>query len=333
VSALHSFTDAARLFGVREAQLRYWLQTGFIWPSVREGKSFYYTLNDLLAVRVAVELLDTGVPLASARAAVSSLRKTLSEKEQAPFSRIQSDGQFCQVVPSGAEWSASEAPLIVDFSVQDILDRMEECETETVEEVTSTLAPPPPPEPIANVPERPAVESAAPDTALEEEELTEKHLASSAYDAFMEGLRADDANDATEAVAAYEKALEAEPAMTAARINLGNIKHAQGDWDEAQRHYEIALAADPELANARTNLASLYDDQGRTDLAIAELRQVCSRQPEFPDAHYNLGVILARLGGRQQAVQHLAQFIELAPTSDYVSHAREYIESGASLSP
>ena len=69
VLELYSVRDAARLFGLAESRLRYWIQTGFVRPSVRQGGRFYYTFSDLVGLKAAVELLGAGVPQPRVRAA------------------------------------------------------------------------------------------------------------------------------------------------------------------------------------------------------------------------------------------------------------------------
>ena len=57
---LYSAAEVARLFELPESRVRYWSQTGFIAPSVRDGNRRFYTFRDLIAVKVAKELLDAG---------------------------------------------------------------------------------------------------------------------------------------------------------------------------------------------------------------------------------------------------------------------------------
>ena len=57
---LYSIRDVSRIFAVQESRLRYWMQTGFVGPTVRKGGRFYYTFCDLVAVKAAKDLLDAG---------------------------------------------------------------------------------------------------------------------------------------------------------------------------------------------------------------------------------------------------------------------------------
>jgi DNA-binding transcriptional MerR regulator len=77
VIELYSIRDVARILAVQESRLRYWMQTGFVGPTVRKGGRFYYTFCDLVAVKAAKDLLAADLPLQKARKAVESLKKIL----------------------------------------------------------------------------------------------------------------------------------------------------------------------------------------------------------------------------------------------------------------
>src|SRR5262249_53367521 len=84
---LYSIRDVARILAVQESRWRYWMQPGFVGPTVRKGGRFYYTFCDLVAVKSAKDLLAADVPLQKARKAVEGLRKALPA-ETNPTSRL-----------------------------------------------------------------------------------------------------------------------------------------------------------------------------------------------------------------------------------------------------
>src|SRR5262249_22586015 len=53
---LYSIRDVARILAVQESRLRYWMQVGFVGPTVRKGGRFYYTFCDLVAVKAGQDL-------------------------------------------------------------------------------------------------------------------------------------------------------------------------------------------------------------------------------------------------------------------------------------
>jgi DNA-binding transcriptional MerR regulator len=91
---LYSIRDVARILAVQDSRLRYWMQTGFVGPTVRKGGRLFYKVCDLVAVKAAKDLLAADVPLQKARKAVEGLRKALPADTH-PTSRLRlcSDGE------------------------------------------------------------------------------------------------------------------------------------------------------------------------------------------------------------------------------------------------
>ena len=301
VLELYSIRDAARLFGLAESRLRYWIQTGFVRPSVRQGGRFYYSFADLVTLKAAVELLGAGVPQPRVRAALERLRTQLPEK-LGPTSRLKvcSDGETLAVVDDDRPVDGRQ--LVMAFAVSSI---------------GSPARRPTSPPPVA--------EDAVAEPAIWAN--TEPQRLPTAYQCFLEGCRAEDAGDAPLAELCYRRALELEPSLAAALTNLGNLCYARGETAAARRAYEHALELEPDQPEARYTLANLLDDAGDTDLAVAELRAVCSRHPGFADAHYNLGLLLYRLGGVAQARHHLGQYLAIDPSSEWSTRARSLLET------
>jgi DNA-binding transcriptional MerR regulator len=73
-----STSQTATLTGVNGPVLHYWNKTGFLLPSVARAKGSgtrrRYSFTDLLALRVARELRDAGIPLQGIRKAVGYLQ-------------------------------------------------------------------------------------------------------------------------------------------------------------------------------------------------------------------------------------------------------------------
>ncbi|HEY1553389.1 MAG TPA: helix-turn-helix domain-containing protein, partial [Kofleriaceae bacterium] len=76
---LYSIRDVARILAVQEARLRYWMQIGFVGPTVRKGGRFYYTFRDLVAVKSAKDLVAADIPLQQVRKAIEGLKKHLPD--------------------------------------------------------------------------------------------------------------------------------------------------------------------------------------------------------------------------------------------------------------
>ena len=298
---LYSIRDVSRILAVQEARLRYWMQTGFVGPTVRKGGRFYYTFPDLVAVKSAKELLAADVSLQAARKAVESLKKILpGDTHPASKLRVCSDGTTIVALADDIAFEPIGGQVVMAFSLAGFGTH------------------------IAEVLAMPRVDPSAPIPV--EDSPTEANGGTTAYRHFIEACAAMDRGDLQTAEHLFRQAIDLEPAMAAALTNLGNLVYRQGEADEARRYYERALDHDPMQAEARYNLANLLADIGETELAIAELRRVCAGSPEFADAHYNLGLMLASVGGAAQAKRHLERYLELDGNSDWATHARSYLD-------
>ena len=297
---LYSVRDVSRILAVQESRLRYWMQTGFVGPTVRKGGRFYYTFTDLIAVKAAKDLLATGMPLQRVRKNVEALKQALpGDTHPTTKLRVCCDGETIVALADDIAFQPIGGQVVMAFNVPSF-----------GEHVVQTLA----------LPRASAVPTPV------EDNPTEANGGSTAYRHFVEACAAEDRGDAQTAEHLFRLAVELEPHMAAALTNLGNLVYRQGELHEARGFYERALEHDPSQPEARYNLANLLEDLGHTELAIAELRRVCSAAPEFADAHYNLGIMLAQVGGTTQAKQCLERYLELDGGSDWAHHARSYLD-------
>ncbi|MBP8806331.1 MAG: tetratricopeptide repeat protein [Kofleriaceae bacterium] len=302
MTELYSIRDVAKLFALQESRLRYWMQTGFVGPTVRKGGRFYYTFRDLCAVKAAKDLLAAGLSAHKVRKNLEALRRALpGDAHPALRLRLCSDGETIVALEDDVAYVPASGQVVMAFNLPALGGQVAE---------------------LANAP-APAVDDAVP--AAIADEATEATLGPTAYTCFVEACAAEDRGELTEAEALYRRALDVDPGLAAAMTNLGNLRHRAGDVAEARGLYERALAHDPSQREARYNLGNLLDDVGETELAIAELRRVCQAAPEFADAHYNLGLALARVGGAAQARVHLERYLELDRGSEWAGRAREFL--------
>lgn len=297
---LYSIRDVARILALQESRLRYWMQTGFVGPTVRKGGRFYYTFCDLVAVKAAKDLLAAEIPLQKARKAVEHLKKALPNDTH-PTSRMRvcSDGETIVALADDVAFEPVGGQVVMAFNLPTFGEH------------------------IAEVLAMPRVDPAAPQPV--EDNPTEANGGTTAYRHFVEACAAEDRGDSELAEHLFRQAIDLEPNMAAALTNLGNLVYRQGEVEEARRLYERALEADPNQPEARYNFANLLEDLGDTEAAITELRKVCAGAPDFADAHYNLGLMLAQLGGTAQAKQHLERYLELDGGSDWAGHARAFL--------
>jgi tetratricopeptide (TPR) repeat protein len=95
---------------------------------------------------------------------------------------------------------------------------------------------------------------------------------------------------ATDKIALYEAMLEADPANTLIRLNLYDLYHRSGRFDEAAAGFE-ACADDPEYGRtARGNLAKVRLSQGECAAAESLLEALLDEDGQDPALLYNLGI-------------------------------------------
>jgi tetratricopeptide (TPR) repeat protein len=303
---LYSIRDVARILAVQESRLRYWMQVGFVGPTVRKGGRFYYTFCDLVSVKAAKDLLAADIPLQRVRKAVESLKKALpNDTHPASRLRVCSDGNTIVALADDIAFQPISGQVVMAFNVPSFGEH------------------------IADVLAMPRVDPSAPQHEITDSP-TEANGGTTAYRMFVEACAAEDRGDTQLAEHLFRQAIDLEPNMAAALTNLGNLVYRQGEVEEARSLYERALEHDPTQPEARYNLANTLEDLGEIELAVAELRKVCAAAPDFADAHYNLGLMLAQLGGTAQAKHHLERYLELDTQSDWATHARSFLDQVAS---
>jgi tetratricopeptide (TPR) repeat protein len=145
---------------------------------------------------------------------------------------------------------------------------------------------------------------------------------------FLAASALDDGDDSTqeEAAVAYRKALELDPYLVAALINLANIHYSCDELAEAQALYERAIGLEPDFFEAHFNLGNIHHDLGRFPEAQACYREALRLNPFYADAHFYLAVTFEKMGQSQDARSHWRSYQQLAPQGEWVELAREFSE-------
>jgi tetratricopeptide (TPR) repeat protein len=145
---------------------------------------------------------------------------------------------------------------------------------------------------------------------------------------FREGSVLDDGDEANieDAAIAYRKALEHDPYLVAALINLANIHYGRDELAEAQALYERAIGLESDFFEAHFNLGNIYHDLNRFAEAQACYREALRLNPYYADAHFYLAVTFEKLGFSQDARPHWKSYQQLAPQGEWVELAKEFSE-------
>ncbi len=127
-----------------------------------------------------------------------------------------------------------------------------------------------------------------------------------------------------EAVKAYRRALDEDPDLVAALINLANIRYSRDELAEAQALYERAVLLDPSYFEAHFNLGNIHHDHARYGDAEVSYRQALALNQHYADAHFYLAVTLEKMGRSPDARAHWRAYERLAPQGEWVELAKEF---------
>ena len=250
-----------------------------------------YTFRDLLALRAASALLDTGASVRQIRQALVALRRQDPEVEH-PLAevRLTVDGGRLIAQSDRVRFDPRTGQTVLDLQANDL----QQAATATL--VTGLVRPLSPP-----------VEQA--ETWFER--ASEK-----------EG----DPAQWEDAIAAYRQVVAIDPTYSAAWNNLGLLLHRMGNYDDAQTAYRTALDQDEQCCQAAYNLGSLHEDRGDVELAIRHYRLALELAPDYADAHFNLAAALSRAGRGADALRHWQRYVDLDAASPWARIARAHLE-------
>ena len=127
-----------------------------------------------------------------------------------------------------------------------------------------------------------------------------------------------------DAMAAYRRALEIDPYLVPALINLANIHYARDEIVEAQALYERAISLESDVFEAHFNLGNILHDLGRYVAAQQAYHDALQLNPTYADAHFYLAVTLEKNGQSLEARPHWRAYQQLAPQGEWVDLAKEF---------
>lgn len=269
----YSTKDVAALLGLSAEQVRSYVRAGFLAPRQGPRGEYYFSFQDLVLLRTAKGLLAARVPRRRVRLALQNLREQLPGDRALTGVRISAQGHHVVVRDGGDVWNPESGQAFFDFELADL-----------AREAATLSLRTPPAEPADEPPGVPG----AVDWYERGEELEE------------------DAPD--EAMAAYRQALEIDPALADAHLNLGRLLHERGEAAAAEAHYRQALAARPEDTTAAFNLGVALQDLGRLQEAAEAYESALAIDRSLADAHYNLSGLYEKLNQPEAAFRHLRTY-------------------------
>jgi tetratricopeptide (TPR) repeat protein len=133
------------------------------------------------------------------------------------------------------------------------------------------------------------------------------------------------------AVAAFRRALELDPALSLARLNLGIALFYAGEQDEARKELEAAKTALPDRPQADYVLGLIARAADRTDDAVRAFSRVHELDPTDAGAAINLGQLLVQQRKFDEALKLLRPAVESEPFNATAAYglATALVRSGA----
>lgn len=149
-----------------------------------------------------------------------------------------------------------------------------------------------------------------------------------AEELFRAGSDLDDGTETNlaQAAALYRRALECDPQLVAALINLANIHYTRQETVEAQALYERAISLESDYFEAHFNLGNIHHDLGEYGAARTAYEAALALNPNYADTHFYLAVTLEKMGLSADARSHWRAYRTLAPKGEWVELAREFSE-------
>jgi tetratricopeptide (TPR) repeat protein len=109
----------------------------------------------------------------------------------------------------------------------------------------------------------------------------------------------------------FRAALDVDPGWVEVYYNWGLCLAEHGRKQEARQMFQKAVAINPRYADAHVQLASLLDDSGDPESAAGHYRQALRAEPNNRQAHYLFARNLVRTGHLDAAIDHLRQTVEI----------------------
>lgn len=115
------------------------------------------------------------------------------------------------------------------------------------------------------------------------------------------------------AIDLIEKAIQIDPHVIAAHVNIGMAFTVLGRFEDANRSYERALELNPNLAELHANRCILLQEMKRPEDALEACDKAIALRPELVEAYLNRGGILQELKRHEDALISYDHALKLRP--------------------
>ena len=225
----YSTREVSELIELPETVIRD-IARGVLDPDRSRKQHFRFSFQDIVLLRTAKELLDSGVRRSKINRSLFELQQKLPSNRPLTALRISGDGGAVVIRDEEQVYNPESGQIHFNFAVS---------------ELAGTVAP------LA----RKAAENAQASDQLSSDDWFDLGVD-------LEAVSPEDAPSA------YLRALELDPSHSDAHVNIGRLMQEAGEYEAAEEHYKLALESEPDNALAAFNLGTLLEDVGRIHDAI-----------------------------------------------------------------
>ena len=300
----YSLGNVARILKVSPGRLRYWQRTKLVESLATGADGEGYGFRDLVVLRAILSLVDKGIPLQRIRRNLETLRDRLPELDDpAAALRVFGEESNRLVIRHAGRLEEAGGQLLLEFGESD--SDLEDDVTSLIDfEAASTTGR------LAGTAGEDG--SATPDDAISW---------------FERGCELDaDSESWSEAIEAYEKAIELSPDYADAYCNLGAIRYNQDQRAAARRAFESCLERENDHVEANFNLANVLEEAGEDGAALAHYRRALASDPLYPDLHINLALLYEKLGRPRPGLDHWRRYLQIEPDGSWSDVARRKLD-------
>ena len=137
-------------------------------------------------------------------------------------------------------------------------------------------------------------------------------LRNTATDHLRRGIELAEQGQLQEAVEEHVAAVEIDPTLMQAHVNLIRLYGQLGEPSRGEEHYRAALEIDPNLAELHYNYGVLLNQQDPAGAAEA-FRRALELKPSYAKAHNNYAFLLMTSGKLDDAARHYRAAVEERP--------------------
>jgi tetratricopeptide (TPR) repeat protein len=258
MEATQQFTrrEFQRLLDVSDQQLNYWEKLRLISPR-KAGAGKSYDFRDLITLRAAKQLIETGIPASRLRRSLVALNQKLSEvKSPLTELRIRSNGKDVIVERAGKQLEPISGQFVLNFETRKLGSKIRVMPQRSAEDWFAMAL---------EYDGDPATRSQAMGAYQRTIAMDPEHV-----EALINlGMLAYDAGQLAEAAQSFRRAVELQPENGIAQFNLGSVLEELGQFEQARQHLRLAVRHEPHHADARYNLAFVCEKLG----ALVEARE------------------------------------------------------------